>query len=262
MFPKNNKKNKFKIAFLIFLTILFVFFLFYGKSLSEKPFFKGISKINLKLIRPFLDFKNKNFGGVDIYFKNSKKLSAELEMLRDENLILKTKILKLNILEKENKDLLFILGREIKKESILASIIFKPPFSSFDTFIIDAGKKEGITSGMKVFINDIMLGEISEAYEKTSKVRLYSYNGNEINVLVGSPEVSAAAFGKGGENFEIILAKDTEIKTGDKVLIPGTDVFILGEINKIERKESDPFKKAYFRYPINLNELKFVQILK
>lgn len=261
MFPKKNK-NKFKIVVLIFLITLFVFFLFYGKTLSGKPFFKEISKVNLKLISPVLNLKNKNFGGIGFYFKNSKKLSVELESLRDENLILKTKILKLDALEKENKDLLAILGRDIKKDFIIASVIFKPPFSDFDTFMIDAGKNHGISNGMKVFINDIMLGEISETLDSESKVKLYSYNGNEISVIIGSSEISVVALGKGGENFEIILAKDTEIKTDDKVLIPGVDIFILGKINKIEHRESDPFKKAYFRYPINLNELKFVQILK
>lgn len=262
MIPKNNKKNKFKIVILFFLIILFGLFLFYGKTLSDKPFFRGISKINLKLFSFVLNIKNKSLGGISAYFKNNKKLSGELDYLKDENLILKTKILKTDALEKENKDLLAILGREIKKDFIAASVILKPPLSDFDTFIIDAGKNHGVLSGMKVFINDIMLGEIFETYDTLSKVKLYSYSGNEIAVFLGSPEISAVALGKGGENFEVVLPKDTEIKTGGKILIPGIDIFILGEINKIEREESDPFKKAYFRYPINLNELKFVQILK
>lgn len=260
MFPKKN--NKFKIFTLVLLIILFGFFLFYGKSLSDKLFFREISRINLKLFSFVLDIKNKSLGGISVYFKNKKKLSGELDYLKNENLILKTKILKLDAFEKENKDLLAILGREIKKDFIAASVIFKPPLSDFDTFIIDAGKNHGVLSGMKVFINNIMLGEVFESYDTLSKVKLYSYNGSEISVFLGSPEISAVALGKGGENFEVILPKDTEIKTGDKVLIPGTDIFILGEISKIEREENDPFKKIYFRYPINLNELKFVQILK
>ena len=196
------------------------------------------------------------------YFQTKKTLSDSNQLLKKENLKLSAKAFKADILERENSELLNLLGKKPETDFLIAAILFRPPSSDFDTFIIDVGQKDGVQKGMKVTAyGDILLGEISETFAGASKVKLYSYYETQINIFFEKANFYAPAFGRGGENFEITLAKDIDIEIGEKILTADLRPFILGEVQKIIKSESAPFQKIYFRYPINLNELRYIYIL-
>lgn len=265
MFPRKKHINKFRYLIFPMLILLFVFLFLKKDGLSETGIFKEISKINILLARPFINLQNKfiNFkNSASFYFVSKKKLNNLVNSLKEENLKLKADTFKLEILEKQNKDFLSILGRKTANDFIAASLIFRPSFSGFDYFLIDAGERDFVKKGMKVTAYDsILLGEVYEVFEKESKVKLYSASENKIGVFLENAGTYAEALGRGSENFEIILAKDMNIAEGDKVLVQGMENFILGEVSKIVENRNEPFKKAYFRYPFNLSELKYVEIL-
>lgn len=265
MFPRKKNINKFRYLIFPLLFSVFVFLLLKKDSLPETGFFKEISKINIYVTRPFINLQNKfvNFkNSKTFYFASKKELNNLNGVLKEENLKLKTDTFKLEILEKQNKELLNILEKKTEKKFIFASVIFRPLFFNFDYFLIDAGKHDGVKKGMKIISYDnILIGEIYEVFEKESKVMLYSASENKIGVVLGNSELSTFAAGRGSENFEIILAKDVNITIGEKVLTQGIQTFVLGEVSKIVENGNEPFKKVYFRYPFNLNELKYVEIL-
>lgn len=262
-----HKKHIKRFYFFIFpLLILLLIFLFLKKDgLPETKFFKIISKTNIFFASPLINLRNKfiNLKNSSIaYFISKKELSDLNNVLKEENLKLKSDVFKLDVLEKQNNDLLNILGRKKEKNFIPASLIFKPSFSKFDFFLIDAGSRDGIKKGMKVEVfNNFLIGEVYDVFEKESKVMLYSALNNKIGVYLEKSGIRMIATGKGSENFEIILAKNTDIAIGDKILTQEITPFILGEIMKIIENENDIFKKAYFRYPFNLNEIKYVYVL-
>lgn len=258
------RKSKFKIRYAVFFAAIVLFFalFFWRGDFGESKLFQKISVVNFTLVSPAFYAKNKIYDfyfNMSAYFKFKKELSAANESLKQENQKLKSELLEASSLKNQNKELLELLGRMPEGKFITASVLFRPPYSDFDTFVIDAGKKEGIARGMKVLTyGGIMLGEISEVFDSKSIVSLYSYGGNKINVVLENPPVLGIAEGKGGENFELVLPKEADAREGERVLTEDTKPFILGEITKIEQKEGDLFKKAYFRYPINLNELRYV----
>ena len=57
----------------------------------------------------------------------------------------------LSLLEEENAELKALLGRPIIKNTILATVLKKPPFASYDTLVIDIGLDEGVEVGAKVY---------------------------------------------------------------------------------------------------------------
>lgn len=255
---------------ILFLLILLFIFLLEGKTyLRETGVSQKILRFNLTIARPIFGFKNK-IGFLEDetkgYFQTKNRLSYDNQILKDENLKLKTKALKAEILEKENSGLLNLLGRKSEKVFLIASVSYRPPMTDFDTFIIDAGQKIGIQKGMKVMAyGDILLGEVDEVLNSMSKVKLYSYSGSQINVLLTQPDYVSdfvVAVGRGGENFEITLAKDAPVDIGDKILTSDLPPFIIGEVQKIIKNENAPFQKIYFRYPFNLNELRYVYVLR
>lgn len=259
---KNFKLRYFLIIFLLFLLV----FLFLKKDfLSETAFFGKILKFNLSLTKPVFLLKNKVVVFQEdaiVYFRTKKELNSENKILKEENLRLGVKALKADVLEEENERLLEMFGRKPENAFLLASVLYRPPMSDFDTFIIDAGSKQGVQIGMKITAyGDILLGEVEEVFENTSKVKLFSYYGTRINVFFEKAGIAAVASARGGENFEVLLAKDAQVEEGDKILTTDLKPFILGEVQKIIKNESEPFQKIYFRYPFNLNELRYVYIL-
>src|SRR3989304_1524613 len=110
----------------------------------------------------------------------------------------------------DSKSALIEENETLKKE--IRDISLKPPKSLYDTLVVDAGSREGIQVGEKVLYGDnIMIGEIAEVFEKTSKVRLFSSSGEVIDVTIGKRAVPALAVGIGGGNFEIQIPRDTLI---------------------------------------------------
>ncbi len=162
-------------------------------------------------------------------------------------------------LEKENIALKERLGRPIIKNSVLAYILKKPPFTVYDSFILDIGVKQGISIGDSVYtFGDILIGEISEIFPTTSKVKLYSSYGEKYNVLVSDKNIQASAIGRGGGSFEIVIPRDIKILEGDTITIPNISNTVFGLVGKIITEPARAFSTIIFSQPINIYEQKWV----
>jgi len=222
----------------LFLVALFLLAVFNG---SVRNFFVGAGTA---VFRPFL-----NFGGLIINWAN--KGNTE------------TKPLDCEILKKENEELKTALSRPDKNDFIFAYVESRPPQSPYDILFVDMGSENGVKNGMQVIAyNDILIGYIAETSNNSSKIKLTSFPGEETNAVLFSSNNQVIAVGKGGGNFEIKIPKSIEVNTGEKVVTIGANPMLLGMIEKIEINPSDPFQKLYFRFPFNLQELKYVAIKK
>ncbi len=163
--------------------------------------------------------------------------------------------------QKENDDLKFLLGRTKVSHLVVSTILKKPPFSAYDSFILDIGNDKGAQKGNKVFaLGNIPVGEIAEVNGNTSKVRLYSSSGEKFDVLIGKNNISAVAIGKGGGYFEASLPRDTGIVKGDAVMIPALSDAFVGTVEDIIAEPSNPFSKILFHQPVNIYELRWVLV--
>lgn len=193
------------------------------------------------------------------------------EKLLEDNMKLKTELSKINsqlllsqLLLAENNELKSMLGRKNSDQKfILANVLAKPNLSPYDSLILDIGEDYGIKEGDKVIVdNDIIIGKIESVYSKTAKVQLYSFPNETLNVAIGFNKVIGIAEGKGGGNFEIKFPREVLIKKGDVVVLPEMDLFILGVVGSILTTPEDSLQTILFRIPINIFELRWVQILQ
>lgn len=222
----------------LFLAVLFLLAVFNG---SVRNFFTGVGTA---VFKPFL-----NFGGSIINWAN--KGNGE------------TKSLDCEIFKKENEELKTALSRPDKNDFIFAYVDSRPPQSPYDILVVDRGEENGVKNGMQVFAYDnILIGYVSEVFGGSSKIKLISFPGEETNAVLFSLNNQVFVTGKGGGNFEIKMPKSIEVNTGEKVVTLGANSMLLGMIDKIEINPSDPFQKLYFRFPFNLQELKYVAIKK
>lgn len=166
------------------------------------------------------------------------------------------------LLKKENEELKSILNRKENKNLVLAQILKKPPYSFYDTLILDVGEKDKIEKGNLVYIGaTIPIGIVDEVYEDTCKIKLYSTPKEKFDALVGPKNIEITAFGKGAGVFEAQLPRDAFISEGDMVSIPSISNSFVGVVKKIVFEPSSPFSTILFSQPININELKWVEIL-
>jgi hypothetical protein len=164
-------------------------------------------------------------------------------------------------LQKENKELKEQLGRPILKNSLLAYILKKPPFTVYDSFILDVGTNQGVAIGDKVYsFGDILIGEILEVSPSVSKVKLYSSYGEKYEVLIGEKNVQATATGRGGGSFEIVIPRDIKVAEDDSITIPNISNTVFGTIGEIIAEPARAFSTVIFSQPINIYEQKWVLI--
>lgn len=235
---KSNVRNSrlpFSIKIVIVISIvLFVFYFLFPR------FFPGLMTA---LSKPF-------FG-----IETIDNTSAFLKSTEFQNAVITE-------LQKENSDLKALMHHSSTSTSpYIAYIIKKPPFTAYDSYLIDIGKNSEIKVGAKVYaIGNVLLGEIVEINGTVAKVKLYSSYGEKYDVLVGKKNIQAVANGLGGGAFEVVLPKDADVYEGDTVTIPDLDVSVFGIVKNIEVQSARSFSTVLFSQPLNIYEQKWVLI--
>ncbi|MCK4918630.1 MAG: rod shape-determining protein MreC [Candidatus Pacebacteria bacterium] len=255
---KNYKKNNFRkeIFFFILIILLFVF-----------GFFSFLNKPLSYIVNPLGDLKSNSIELFEDFFSflNSKKtLVKENKLLKEELFENRLILTNTEILKEENIALKSILGRtEQTSKTILTNVILKPGLSVYNSLVLDVGSNYEIKIGNKVLAGDnIIIGEIEEVYPKTSKVKLYAFPNDRLEVVVGFDKIPAMAEGKGDGIFKIKLPQGTNISEGDVITLPEEDLKILAIVEDIIINPEDPFETILAKSPVNFFKLRWVQIIQ
>lgn len=256
-----DKKEKRKKNLYIALGVIVFIFLFNFRL----NVLNGLSYIAGGLFRPILVFGNsigEEITNLGSFFISKSSLYLENRNLQSQIKEEEARMANYNSIVEENDKLKEILGRKKEKANmVLAAILSKPNQSLYDTLLVDAGSKQGIKEGKMVFgLGDIPIGEISMVYENSSKVVLFSSNGERTQVVVAGKDIYLEVVGRGGGNFEIILPRDFSLQKGDQVLMPGINNYVLAIGETVISDPRDPYIKALLKSPLNIQELKFVEI--
>ena len=260
LLDKKIKRKKFsKIAFCVALLVI----LFYFRS----GIFSGFSYGSSVIFRPVL-ILGQNIGGklknVSLFFASKNSLynqNTDLKYKLDEDV---AKMANYNSVLAENINLKEILGRKSEQNTlVLAAILGKPNQSLYDTLIIDAGVQQGIKATDRVFaFGNVPIGRVAEVYLYTSKVILFSNSGEKTQVVITSKNIFMEIIGRGGGNFEMILPRDFVVQKGDEAVLPGITPYVVGIVETIISDPREPFQKALLVSPVNIQELKFVEVEK
>lgn len=213
-----------------------------------KPFWK-VRELTTESLSGFLNTLNSK----TFLVTENKRLQNELhEATKD--------TIKMKLLLKENEDLKNILGRRSESKRILARVLSKAGQSPYGTLIIDIGESE-ISKNQEVFSgNSILIGLVDEVYESTAKVKLLSAPGNRYEVEIGEDAIPGLALGLGGGNFEIELPRGIDIEVEDEIISPALSIKFLGIVEHIDSKPQNSFQKILFKSPININQIKWVEV--
>ena len=250
---KINKRSKIIIFIVLFLVIFYLFYLFDGfLNIFGKPIWKVQNNIINKV---------DNSGYI---FRSKSSLFYENENLLKENTDLKISMIDYQTIKKENIELKELLGYiPTDNNFILSSILTKPNHSPYDTMIIDIGENLGVEEGSVVYFNtNIPLGKINKVYENTSLVTLFSNSGEITEGVIDGSNASVELIGRGGGNFEMNIPYDLPVENGTLVMSPGMNLEVIAIVDSSISLPSDPIKKVILRSPVNIQNIKWVEVKK
>ncbi len=247
-----NKTNKYR-PIILCSVLVFVFIIIH---FIYPKFFPTIF---ITIAKPFWSFENNiKDGNTGLSAQELLAKINELEkILQDKKALYDYS----DALKKENEDLKALMGRKEDRHMILSQVIKRPPYSPYDSFILDIGEGHDIQKGDIVYIGShIPIGEVVEVYKNSSKVSLYSSGNQKFIATVGPKNIPITAYGKGGGSFEAQLPRDAQVIEGDIVSIPQLSDSFIGIVNKVVFEPSDPFSTILFSQSINIFDIKWVEI--
>lgn len=159
------------------------------------------------------------------------------------------------------------LSRDTDNSRIVANVIFNPRKALYDTLVIDRGERDGVSVGDQVVYSGVgAIGKITEVYESSAKVVLYSSPGEKHDVVIQRENlVWGTAVGRGMGNFEAKIPQGSTVVSGDNVFLPKSSgvqhEVILGVVGYVEENPSEPFTRVLFRTSFNISNVQIVEVI-
>lgn len=206
--------------------------------------------------------------------------------MKYENIMLKDEILKL---EKENRQMLDVISRTeyLRNEYILkknldlnvvdSKIIAKDPGNWFNRFVIDKGKKDGISKGDVVITavkidNDIietgLVGKVDIVGDNWSKVISIIDKGSNVSFKVVRTQDKGIISGNLNDLLNgYMFDENAEVVKGYKIVTSGLgevyepDIYI-GEIVNVVKEDDELLKKIAVKPAVNFKKLDEVFVIK
>lgn len=194
-------------------------------------------------------------------FESKQGLLDENQTLAQALARAEEKLLTFSVLQADNQKLQALYGRFDQGKSVIAAVLLSPPLSPYDTLVLDAGAREGVSLGALVrSINGSPIGNITEVFKDFSRLSLFSSPGTETAVRIGEKGVQGKAIGMGGGEFQISLPREFQVARGDPIVFPGISPLPFGVVQTVEFQETDYLQTVSFISPVNIHGIAYVLV--
>ncbi len=242
-FLKKGNRQRFSLTTLIVISIIILIFEKYNfkainllkTSLKEivyrstfivsvpENLVKNAYKLSLEHINLYEDYKKLN-----LEYKKLKAENLNIEFIKSENKILKSKI-------EDIKD---------QKYEVLAKVIIDKQSPFLKSLIVNRGSKDKIELGMAVLDGDFLVGKVVEVNYLTSRILLLSDLNSKIPVSIEPNGIQSILSGTGGKHgkLQYLLSDNLNIKGEDEVFTSGSgNIFNAGiPVGTVKIKDNLP----------------------
>ncbi|MCE9644144.1 rod shape-determining protein MreC [Candidatus Parcubacteria bacterium] len=255
----NKRRNRYVVLALLAALVLALVF---GGSLILSVFSSSANALAFPLTSAASVFREKVSFGASTFFSSKAALVSENTDLKSRLETMRAEMLDRDMLLLENRSLKEALGRREEEETVLASVLSRPNRSPYDTLLIDVGTDRGLRAGdYALGLGSVVIGRVAAVYERSALVKLLSAPGEEQEVMIGS-STPGKAIGVGGGNFRVVLPKGSPVAIGDSIVFPAINSRIFGKVEEIATDDSDTFVRVFFQSPVNIFELRWIEILQ
>ncbi len=154
-----------------------------------------------------------------------------------------------------------ILGRRAEAGGIAATILARPPQVPYDMVVIDAGSNDGVTEGARVFMPEgPALGSVIQVYSSSAKAKFYSTPGEKTSAVLERHDIPVTLEGAGGGNFKVVVPREIEAQTGDRILSADAVPHLLAIVGEVSMEPTDSFKEIMALSPASIFSTHFIFI--
>lgn len=198
---------------------------------------------------------------IPAFFRSRNELLARIQSLEQELAQQQGREALYSYTFNENVELRKLLGASTSTPQVVAGVISRPPYTPYDTLILDKGATDGIVALAPVFYGSRMaLGYVSAVYPHTAVVTLFSSPGVESTVYVFGPNVFTTAFGEGAGVVRLSIPQGIAAERGNLVALPSLESGILGTIDDIQSTPTEPEQRAYVTLSLSLQSIRLVSV--
>ena len=160
----------------------------------------------------------------------------------------------------ENEELRALMGGA-STTRIVAGVIGRPPYTPYDTIVIDRGSDDGIVLHAPVFhAGGKAVGYIQSVFEHSSYIALFSSPHVEATVYIFGPDIFTTAYGEGGGIVRLSVPQGIVLEKGMPVVLPSLDSGVLGTISEIQSIKTEPEQHAYVTLSAPLQSMRLVSV--
>lgn len=261
---KHNNKLRIFAATLIIL-ILLVGISPTAKVVARSSFYGFTGKISSGLFS-FGTTIRRQFS----FIGNIGRLRAENERLADLLNQFQVDSSRIAELQNENNLLKQELGffQQDQQEALVpAKIIQREPVSFLDNFVIDKGASDGIAKDMAVISHSILVGQIDEVYEHSSRVVLITSKDSIIQAMLQDSRAKGILRGGLSGLFLENIVSDAEYKDGENIITSGLggelkQGILIGKAVKAGSSGTGLFETVAVEPLIDLTKLEIVFVQK
>lgn len=161
---------------------------------------------------------------------------------------------------RENAELRQMLGAS-PVERIAAGVIARPPYTPYDTLVLDRGAESGIVQYAPVFhTSGAAIGYVRSVTAESALVTLFSSPHAETTVYVFGPDIFARAEGQGGGVTRISIPQGITVTEGDMVVLPSLDGGFFGTIDAVESTPTGPEQNAFVTLAVPIASIRLVSV--
>jgi rod shape-determining protein MreC len=261
-----TKKNS-RVAYLAVLAAIGIFCLYKVRTDLAPWYTASLSCCTYPLLKMYQHIVNPLVTRVEAY-RTALELQSKIAALQDQCNTLQAQLIKIQADNwyAHDTDLLRLSATQYTTEKAhIAQIMVRHFSEQAHYFLVDAGKKQGITTDMIAVHNNCLLGRVIEVYPWYSKILLITDQNCKVAVLIGDEKVSGIHEGTNTENPQVNYVSHLKaISRGDLVLSSGQGLvfpygFGLGTINTVLQNgvcqtiEVEPF--------VDFKELRYCTII-
>jgi rod shape-determining protein MreC len=164
-------------------------------------------------------------GGISSSLQQRSGLQDDNELLRQENLLLRSRLKKLYSLEADNRRLKRLLGQaeKIAEQALLAELVEVSLEPYTQKIMLNKGSAHSVYVGQPVINGDGVVGQVVHTGQLQSTVTLLTDPSSAIPVMVMRNGLRGVLYGTGVRNRLSLpyLTPDADIRTGDLLISSG-----------------------------------------
>ncbi|HWO07754.1 MAG TPA: rod shape-determining protein MreC, partial [Candidatus Paceibacterota bacterium] len=153
------------------------------------------------------------------FFTSRRALQAENEMLRRELTIAAERLASVQLLRNENEALRELANLAAEEAGVAARVISSYRATPYGTFMIGAGRRDGVVDGAIVLTEGgYVLGIVTGAGEYTATVKTVFAPGEDVDLVVR--DIAFTAKGQGSGNARADVPREAQLFVGDVARAP------------------------------------------